>query len=60
MLAGKMINVFPPVRAIDEHNQSRQLGTDFEISPDNRFLAFLGTHGQIHLFSVKVGGLILE
>lgn len=58
MIAGKMVNVFPPVRAIDENKQSR-LGSDFEISPDNRFLAFLGAYGQIHLFSVKVNILLV-
>ena len=59
MIAGKMVNVFPPVRAIDGQNKSR-LGSNFEISPDNRFIAFLGSYGQIHLFSVKVSVYILD
>jgi U3 small nucleolar RNA-associated protein 18 len=53
MLAGKIVNVVPPVKALDEYQRQSML-TNFEISPDNRLMAFVGSQGQIHLFSVKV------
>ena len=52
MIAGKMITINPPVKAIDEF-QKRSISSNFEISPDNRLCAFVGSQGQIHLFSVK-------
>ena len=56
MMAGKIVNVTPPVKAIDEF-QRRSISAHFEISPDNRFIAFVGSQGYIHLFSVKVSCL---
>ncbi|CAF1048663.1 unnamed protein product [Brachionus calyciflorus] len=52
MIAGKMVTVVPPVKAIDEY-QKRSISSNFEISPNNSVCAFIGTQGQIHLFSVK-------
>lgn len=52
MISGKMITINPPVKAIDEF-QKRSISSNFEISPDNRLCAFVGSQGQIHLFSVK-------
>lgn len=52
MHSGKMINVTPPVKALDEH-QRHSIASNFEISPDNRFIAFIGSQGQIHLFSCR-------
>lgn len=53
MHTGKTASVTPPVKALDEYQRS-SMSANFEISPDNRFIAFVGTQGQIHLFSVKV------
>lgn len=53
MHAGKVMKTAPPVKALDETRHTK-MSSRFEISPDNRFLAFIGTQGQIHLFSVKV------
>ena len=53
MNAGKIMKSAPPVKAIDETRHTK-MSAHFEISPDNRFIAFIGTQGQIHLFSVKV------
>ena len=53
MIAGKIVNVTPPVKALNEY-QRKSISAHFEISPDNRFIAFVGSQGQIHLFSVKV------
>ena len=53
MHSGKIVSVTPPVKALDEH-QERSISTTFEISPDNRLIAFVGSQGQIHLFSCKV------
>ena len=53
MNSGKVISVTPPVKAIGEF-QRNSISSTFEISPDNRFIAFIGTQGQIHLFSCKV------
>lgn len=52
MISGKMISVTPPVKALDEF-QRYSISSNFEISPDNRFIAFVGSQGQIHLFSCK-------
>jgi U3 small nucleolar RNA-associated protein 18 len=52
MHSGKMINVTPPSKALGEY-QERSISTNFEISPDNRLIAFVGSQGQIHLFSCK-------
>ena len=53
MNSGKIISVQPPVKAIDEYQRS-SISSNFEISPDNRWIAFIGSQGQIHLFSCKV------
>jgi hypothetical protein len=53
MGSGKIITVVPPVKALDEY-QRPSMSANFEISPDNRLIAFVGSQGQIHLFSVKV------
>ena len=53
MNAGKLVTVVPPVKALDEF-QRPSICHNFEISPDNRLIAFVGSQGQIHLFSVKV------
>ena len=52
MHAGKMVTIVPPVKALDEF-QRPSMSTNFEISPDNRFIAFVGSQGQIHLFATK-------
>lgn len=52
MIAGKLISVTPPVKALDEV-QRHSIASIFEISPDNRFICFIGSQGQIHLFSSK-------
>lgn len=52
MIAGKIVTIVPPVKALDEF-QRPSISTNFEISPDNRLMAFVGSQGQIHLFSVK-------
>lgn len=52
MNAGKLINVTPPVKALNEF-QRHSIASMFEISPDNRFICFIGSQGQIHLFSCK-------
>jgi len=52
MHSGKMINVTPPVKALDEY-QRFSIASNFEISPDNKFIAFVGSQGQVHLFSCK-------
>lgn len=53
MNSGKIMKTAPPVKAIDETRHTK-MSAQFEISPDNRYIAFVGTQGQIHLFSVKV------
>lgn len=53
MHAGKVMKTAPPVKALDETRHTK-MSSHFEISPDNRIIAFIGTQGQIHLFSVKV------
>jgi len=53
MIAGKVVNVVPPVKAIDEY-QRPSISANFQISPDNKLIAFVGSQGQIHLFSAKV------
>lgn len=52
MNSGKLVTIVPPVKALDEF-QRHSISCNFEISPDNRFIAFLGSQGQIHLFSCK-------
>lgn len=52
MHAGKMVCVRPPCKALDEH-QRPSMSACFDISPDNRFMAFVGSQGQVHLFSTK-------
>lgn len=52
MHSGKIITVVPPVKALDEF-QRPSISANFEISPDNKIMAFVGSQGQIHLFSVK-------
>ncbi|XP_052076872.1 U3 small nucleolar RNA-associated protein 18 homolog isoform X3 [Mytilus californianus] len=47
MMVGKMISV-PPIKGLEEVNMKR-----FVVSPDGRFLAFLGSYGNIHLLSAK-------
>lgn len=47
MMAGRMISV-PPIKGLEEINMKR-----FIVSPDGRFLAFLGSYGNIHLLSAK-------
>lgn len=59
MNSGKVISVTPPVKAIGEF-QRNSISSTFEISPDNRLIAFIGTQGQIHLFSCKVCVKIFE
>jgi hypothetical protein len=53
MGSGKIITVVPPVKALDEY-QRPSMSANFEISPDNSLIAFVGSQGQIHLFSVRV------
>jgi U3 small nucleolar RNA-associated protein 18 len=48
MISGKIINV-PAVKALEENRMA-----SFEISPDNSLIAFIGSYGNIHLFSAKV------
>jgi WD40 repeat protein len=52
MNSGKVVTVVPPVKALDEFQRS-SISSNFEISPDNRLIAFIGSQGQIHLFSTK-------
>jgi U3 small nucleolar RNA-associated protein 18 len=52
MLAGKLVSVTPPVRALEEFHRP-SMCTTFDISSDNRFIAFVGSQGQVHLFSCK-------
>jgi WD40 repeat protein len=52
MMSGKICHVIPPIKALDEQ-QRPSMSTNFEISPDNRLIAFVGSQGQIHLFSCK-------
>lgn len=52
MIAGKMTQV-PYIRGINEKKLKR-----FEVSPDGRFLAFLGDYGNIHLLSAQTKELI--
>lgn len=52
MNSGKIIGVTPPVKALEEYHRP-SISSNFEISPDNRFIAFIGSQGQIHLFSCK-------
>jgi U3 small nucleolar RNA-associated protein 18 len=52
MLAGKLVSVTPPVRALDEFHRP-SMCTVFDISSDNRYIAFVGSQGQVHLFSCK-------
>ncbi|KAK3100299.1 hypothetical protein FSP39_017837 [Pinctada imbricata] len=47
MMAGKMINV-PWIKGIEETNMKR-----FKVSPDGRFLVFLGRYGAMHLISAQ-------
>ncbi|VDI39498.1 U3 small nucleolar RNA-associated protein 18 [Mytilus galloprovincialis] len=47
MMVGKMISV-PPVKGLGEVNMKR-----FVVSPDGRFIAFIGSYGNIHLLSAK-------
>jgi len=47
MIAGKIVNV-PAVKALEENKMA-----SFEISPDNTIIAFIGSFGNIHLFSAK-------
>ncbi len=48
MMAGKIVNV-PAVKSLGEHRMA-----SFEISPNNSFIAFIGSYGSVHLFSAKV------
>ncbi|XP_055958841.1 U3 small nucleolar RNA-associated protein 18 homolog [Patella vulgata] len=52
MLAGKMI-IVPKIKGMNEDHTSH-----FRVSPDGRFLTFLGRHGNIHLVSAKSKELI--
>lgn len=55
MHSGKMINVNPYAgKALNDEYAERSISTNFEISADNRLIAFVGSQGQIHLFSCKV------
>ena len=55
MHSGKMTIVNPYAgKSLDEYKE-RSISTNFEISTDNRLIAFVGSQGQIHLFSCKVG-----
>lgn len=47
MMAGKLHSV-PPIKGLEETNMKK-----FVVSPDGRFLAFLGHYGRIHLLSAK-------
>ncbi|KAL3880630.1 hypothetical protein ACJMK2_032854 [Sinanodonta woodiana] len=47
MIAGKIVNV-PWIKGLEENHMKY-----FEVSPDGRFLAFLGKYGAIHLLSAK-------
>ena len=57
MHSGKMTIVNPYAgKSLDEYkHKERSISTNFEISTDNRLIAFVGSQGQIHLFSCKVG-----
>jgi U3 small nucleolar RNA-associated protein 18 len=58
MHSGKMTIVNPFAgKSLDEYKE-RSISTNFEISADNRLIAFVGSQGQIHLFSCKVGSKI--
>lgn len=48
MITGKIVNV-PAVKALEETRMA-----SFEISPNNQYIAFIGSYGNIHLFSAKV------
>ena len=55
MHSGKMLNVNPYAgKALNDEYAERSISTNFEISADNRLIAFVGSQGQIHLFSCKV------
>ncbi|XP_078598141.1 U3 small nucleolar RNA-associated protein 18 homolog [Branchiostoma floridae x Branchiostoma japonicum] len=47
MIAGKVLKI-PKIRGVDDTSLSR-----FEVSPDGRFLLFLGKNGFLHLLSAK-------
>ncbi|XP_033744002.1 U3 small nucleolar RNA-associated protein 18 homolog [Pecten maximus] len=47
MIAGKVINV-PKIKGLGETRMK-----NFVMSPDGRFLVFLGSHGNMHLISAK-------
>lgn len=47
MIAGKVIKV-PRIKGLEENNMKR-----FEISPDGRFIVFLGDYGHLHLLSAS-------
>ncbi len=53
MHSGKIVTVVPPVKALDEFRRP-SMSANFEISPDNRLMAFVGSQGQVHLFATKV------
>ncbi|XP_069129328.1 U3 small nucleolar RNA-associated protein 18 homolog [Argopecten irradians] len=48
MIAGKVVNV-PKIKGLGETRMK-----NFMMSPDGRFLVFLGSHGHMHLISAKV------
>lgn len=47
MISGKIVNV-SGLKGIEDNRMF-----SFEISPDNALMAFIGSYGNIHLFSVK-------
>lgn len=47
MIAGKMINI-PQIKGINEHNMCH-----FKITPDGKYIVFMGKYGHMHLISLK-------
>ena len=53
MHSDKMTIVNPYAgKSLDEYKE-RSISTNFEISTDNKLIAFVGSQGQFHLFSCK-------
>lgn len=47
MMAGKIVNV-PKIKGLEEKMMKK-----FKVSPDGRFIVFLGKNGEMHLLSAK-------
>ncbi|XP_064636673.1 U3 small nucleolar RNA-associated protein 18 homolog [Lineus longissimus] len=47
MIAGKVVNV-PAIKGLDDSNMGR-----FEVSPDGKYIVFLGKYGFMHILSAK-------